>query len=946
MADTRETGRTGRSGKTPGFNGPGSTRPGSSRPAGAPRPGTRSTGPGIPRTSTGVRGGGASYVPSLDQHLQKVSADADQKQAEDDAAIASRADGAKAGLAPEAETRDAARGQTPAGRPNSAGESPRNQPGQSGPSGGQSFADGSGSSRPPHRPLMASTDPASPNSPGLPKAAPASGPKSSSRPATTGSSSRNRSGLLAGGGLLGLIGPIAITIAALVPLQLLEIANTMLHDVEKDAEHEIAKGTVNMLKSLLSNDEEGTGSKFSISSGPLHKRAYNMYRNKKIDDLNDDAFKSGAKLTFDKSGNLTGLEYLDEDKNVDLTGASFTERRAAIATFVDEQLGTHSTFVGHIYDVILRTWYTKLMRAHANVSWRTWPKEKIKNAVRNIKDIVWDKIRQGADAQEIEQETGDTPQQAAKEQAAAESSGFGEASGELNAVSEEANKTHDAAKAISDGVKALKEHPAFGVTGLAAMLCILQQEAQTAATNGYVARVDTLIRAGNLVPTMASQMVTGQDISYSYIDLAVGLFIGNSSAPAGSTDQKSWDQSASARRALGQPVDSNPKSADFNPDLSPAANPDGSSLITIIQNFQTIYDSIPDAIVLPCGLLTGVFGTIASIGLQVVEFVVNIRDGEIGEIISSAVDAGIQSALFGWVVPQILAAGTGLSVSTNNSVDMYNNGTAGLSLAENDYMRSIGGRELTDSEEAQIDNQAQNDQTQTVRAGGWRESLFALSNPNSLLSHVIMNSPGNPGQVLADITMVPGSIMSNFATIFMGVRPAEAATPTNINPFGWQFYGFTDAEIDKYDMFDNEDFLTQPVKRSDGTTTTRLAMLGDPSHYDPDNGDDPDTNDLLHCFVNKYSDQHVGIGFEAPGSGDICEGIGLMTSENGSEVFNPTDQQIVNTIYCKDNNVCGLQPNDDFLRYRLQRVYKHLLTGVDCETTDQPCYTGNDPDSD
>jgi hypothetical protein len=938
MADTLESGKARRTSSAPGFTGPGgSTRPGSRGP-GDNRPGSRGGAPSPirPRTNTGVRGGlGASSaspnanpagLPSLDDHLRGRDADAAEHQAAEEAARQDKAaQGSRSTSVPPGAKDDGfSQLLNPVkDEPNKLAQ--QQQPGsqsQGGTTSGKTAGPTIG-----HSPSGADR-----KNPGGPTRQSGAAPGSfGGFQRLGGFLNKNRRWLAGGGGLATLIAVMIVGFIAIIPLQLLEIGNLMLKDGQQDLQHEFDRASIKMLKDLIGSRNSDPGGSKIHTGHPLKDMIHNM----NIKNFNQQFLEDGGKMVFDKQGRLIGFEYLDEGKNVDLSAASFTERRSAVADLVDERIVGNS-----LWKVYQRYKYTKLMRAHANVSWRFWPKEKIDNII----NLVWEKIRQGASTGEVEQETGENQQQAQQEQAAAESSGEVDASGAINTVEQTADKTHSTTEAIQAGIKVIKDHPFFGITGMVAIFCIVDEMAQKAATQGYNERTDALLRAGNLVPTIASQEVTGMDINdISEYDQTASLFTGNPNAPPSSQDRLPWYDSASAKRAMGQPVNSDPKSPGFNPDLNEAANPDGNVLLNLISEFSSVINDIPGAS-FTCNILTGLFGSIIQVGLQITEFAVNIVDGEIEEVLSSGADLAIQTALFGWVLPKALEAATGLAVSTNNAVDLTNNGFAGLSLATQDDARSMGGRELTNTEEAQINNEAQNENTAYAEAQGWRYNLFATSNPDSLLSRVILKTPDNASQAMADLGSIPHSIITGFAAVFLGVRPVDAATPTNINPYGWQFYGFTDAEIDKYDPIQNEDFLTQPIPGHPGVT--RLSMLGDPSHYDPDNGDDPNGNDLLHCFVNKYSDQHVGLGFEAPGSGDICQGLGLVTTRDGNQVFNPTDQQIVNTIYCQNNNVCGLAPNDDFLRYRLELFYTNILTSMDCETTDQPCFTGNDADSD
>ncbi len=961
MADTRDSERLRRSSsRGAGFNGPGgSTRPGTSGPGDTTRPANRSgfssstssrpvggvkggfarpsgTG-GSPLASTNA-GSGTNLSDRQEERFKQLDAEAKAKQATEDAARVGRNEEKDAAESARkmagSNYENASNGNAKAGEEARDAEKDAASALKSG-----SKATGINMGRP-----LSDQDWARHSSNAERAAAGTTGQNGLAMRTNTGAGGgfdrvrgffrRHRTGTVVGTSAGGLFLAGIMAFALLIPLQLLDMANMMLHAAQQDVEHEVDKAGLKILQKMIQSREKDPGGTLQHTGHPIADAIHNVT----IKKFNDDLYKDGIKITFDKSGRLTGIEYLDDSKNIDLSDASFTARRSAIKDLVFERISP--------WRPLARILYTRRLQAWANVSWRFWPKEK----VANIAKLMWEKVRQGATVNEIQQETGESEQQAAQEQAAAQSSGETDATGDIGELEQKVDGGEPKTQAIRDVVASIKSHPAFGITGMVALICIVEQIANRAATHGYVQRADLLMRMGNLIPTMASQLVTGDGIlqtsaggfNIDELNQAMQAFQGDPKAPSDSLDRLSWAQSASARRDMGLPVNSNPKSPNFNPDFNEAANPDGNALVNVIGEFTSVFNSIPGAS-FTCSILTGVFGTIVQIGLQIVEFAVNIVDGETEEILSSAADVGIQTALFGWVLPKVLEAGAGLAVTGNeNPVDMFNNGQAGLSLASEQFMRSMGGRELTNTEEADINNSAQGDQFNYAESQGWRYNLFAISNPNSLLARTVINIPDTPGQALADMMNVPSSVTHGMATVFLGIRPASADA-NNINPYGWQMYGFTDAEIDKYDPIANEDFLTQPVKKPDGTYTTRLAMLGDPSHYVPTQTDDPDQQDLLHCFVDKYSEQHNGDGFANPNPGDVCDGLGLATTRDGNEVFNPTDQQIVNTIYCQNNNVCNLQPNDDFLRYRLELLYTDVVSSMDCETTTVDCFTGNDP---
>jgi hypothetical protein len=289
-------------------------------------------------------------------------------------------------------------------------------------------------------------------------------------------------------------------------------------------------------------------------------------------------------------------------------------------------------------------------------------------------------------------------------------------------------------------------------------------------------------------------------------------------------------------------------------------------------------------------------------------------------------------ALQALVVPKVLAAAANLAVTgTENSVDLFNNADAGLRLSAEDYHRSYGGMQRSDAEEKALVDAAEQDRIQIAREKGWFYRDLDLTNSHSIASSLMMKVPNTPSTAVAALTSIPKTFITNFGAIFLGAPRPALAVDSDINPYNFQFYGFTEAEIEKYDPIANEKYLTAPVPNDD-QGRSRLDVLGDNSTRSPADGDDPNTNDLLHCFVNK---------FRAPEdlkADPYCKGIGAVTKGDtlgGSNGGNPGDDTIAK-IY--EDNGLHASVDDDFLRYRIQIFFTTVARGVNCASTDEDCF--------
>jgi hypothetical protein len=657
---------------------------------------------------------------------------------------------------------------------------------------------------------------------------------------------------------------------------------------------------------------------------PISDKIANM----KIDRFNRTLGESNLKMSFDSAGRLTGITNTSTGKTIkDFSDASFVERRTAVSDLVSEHIAP--------WRVLKRLSYTKLMRFHARVSFQFWPKEKVKD----IKKLLATKVKVGASTAEILDATKGTAAQQAAAKAASATDGTGDAAEAAKATSDWFEATKDKVGAIKAGSAKLlvKSAATFGITGIVSLICTVQQMIDDAVNKGYTDRLDNLMRAGNLLSTQMSQLYTGKNLDLDSFNQLMTRFNGDSDAPIDSVDHKDWSQSAAAKRINGESVDPNPKLADgraninYNPDLSPAANPDSVGLMQIRVVMDAILNAVPGKDFI-CAAATGFIGII----LQVGELILTVVTGTLYGAAATVAKTVASIVIFNTVVPWALEAATNLAVTgTENAADTFNNADAGSALSAEDYHRSYGGRGITDTEQVALVEAAAAENVQIAKSKGWFYRNLDVTNIHSVASNLLVKVPTSPTTAIAAITSLPKSFTAYLGTILTGnFHSAYAATASTVNPYNFQFYGFTQAELDQYpDLIANEAYLAQPVP---GTTVTRLSALGDSSTYVPPaipgGVGDPNMDDLLHCFVNVPTVPSAGNLTTDP----ICQGIGVMTSPGGSATHNPT-QATIEGIYAKAGLGGKVGYDNDFLRYRLQLLYTHLVRGLDCASTDTAC---------
>ena len=484
---------------------------------------------------------------------------------------------------------------------------------------------------------------------------------------------------------------------------------------------------------------------------------------------------------------------------------------------------------------------------------------------------------------------------------------------------------------LTDAIRSFKENTAgiFSIYGVISILCNSDKLLNNSVKDRIPQMMGLLIRHATTLISFADQTKTGH-ITGSEEGQFMSLLSGNSSQPSTVNDGKlgtvpnqaamSFSQSAAWQRITGNPVNTNKNSPGYTPGISPSALPTQNGAQQILGGLNNFINSLQLGTV--CSAINtinnSIFGSIVGIGGLVLQ---------VGGDIAAAVDSGGvgggaavagQAALTGGVIaaiqnvalPDVLKALLPIGVNgLENSVQWMNNADAGENLAINDYARSLGGQpenlQTANSQYAMASKAYINAQANTSIGN----RIYALNNPNSLVSKLAIEIPLTKMATLATLdnyfSNFPKNLILSIGSLFT-LKSAFAAIPTE-NPgaaYGFTQYGFNN--VTKFDPLENEQYLDSTISFG-GKSATRLSLLGDPNKYNDANmGTNPDTSttDLLHCFLQPYN------GGATPPANDNtpqppCESLGNF--DMNQDTPKPITAYDVAWVYCSG---LGFPPSD------------------------------------
>lgn len=664
-----------------------------------------------------------------------------------------------------------------------------------------------------------------------------------------------------------------------LPAKMMLIANVLKGQNDSGNEHTDGHTAIKILQRVMGLHLDKDGGYRSATGRPLHDRNTNI----RIDNLKAKFAQEGITMEFDAKNRFTGLSKNGESLTGDLKDKNFLKRRSALSKAF-RNLG--------YYNALKHVLYTKALKLHAGVSWKFWPTEKAKK----LTEVLVSKVRKGAagDAALREKPPPDDAK-ALEEYNKAKAAGAADvAKGNeiTQKVTDTFNETHDIKKAHEAGISAFRTaaNKAFGFTGLAMLYCLIQDLIEHSVDKAYSQRVELLMHAGNMILTMNDEMQTGH-LYASHFGEMMQRFDGHGGNPnipdEHNEDAKDFTKACAWKQATGEVCNTNAEGdyANYNPPLSEAANPDAAQLKGVLALTAKFFQ-IPGTGAV-CSVLNSWFGWV----ILSVEFVASVASFGLKDAILKGVKGIAITLAVTLVVQKILDAATGLAVTgTENAVGLINNGDAGLNLSAKNFGRFMGNRTGTDAEAAAISEAAHQDKIALAQEKGWTYRTFALENTDSILSRTVTYVPSSPKAAIASLRSLITRIPANFGAIFFHARPAWAAT--TIDPYNFRPMVTTDEELDRIDPEGAEKYLMEKVNGK-----TRLEMLGDPNTYTPANGPDPNNNNLMHCFVNK---------FRAPQEEDpICKDLGVLTKSGKATAENPGPPEIIGKIFCDQYDACN-----------------------------------------
>lgn len=462
-------------------------------------------------------------------------------------------------------------------------------------------------------------------------------------------------------------------------------------------------------------------------------------------------FKLAGELTGQqKIKGINGKEINAKNRILDLRGVSINDRRL-MNNVIGRQTNTNkiASIVG-----------SRLLSKRGGVDFHP-----LKNVTRNANDNLADYRQQRKDARNEQARTGRAPPPLAVEAGGNDANGDGTI--DINAADQ------DAATKTNEKIVEIKGADSKGLTSIKAGLNVAKGPAIVVgvlcAVKGISASVDeykfqnmqTMMRFGASFLTVGSQVMRGEDLNMDELG-ALHEDLQDKETGLG------WDSAQSIQAEQGAPLS--------GPDISPDAKPSKPGDEPIV--LQAV-NSVPG--------LSPVCGVVNSVGgLPVIK---QISDG-----ISAVTDAAANTVLkqFGYTVKSLtdgaiaLIAGQAVDLAATGP-DLGNLANYGVRLAANDQAIANGGRALTTTEVAVLDNNQLAEPTKNI-ASRYFDPYVATSLSAKLIDKV----PSSFAQWGTTFSKFPMSISSlpDLAVLRLNQK-ANAATAYD---YGFPEYGYSQAE--------------------------------------------------------------------------------------------------------------------------------------------------------
>lgn len=566
----------------------------------------------------------------------------------------------------------------------------------------------------------------------------------------------------------------------------------------------------------------------------------------------DDLGKVGIKVNLNSANEFTGLT--DADGNP-ITADDILNNTDGIFDTIEDGLpewsvGQLDSFRSFMYDI-------------ARADFDIMPNTSGDNVDQDV-DKAIDNGAQGEQAAqqaEEEQEESEPSNNAPPDEVNTYQNGQGLSADLVNAedtVEKDVDSGESVEAAAADAAHDFGVSEVGSATAATAVIdtCMLQKVVTEAADSRLPEIMDLLIRNGTTTESLASQINSG-DLTGSEYKQATELYTGNPNAPAtnpdGSTDQddEPFSDSAAWQRITGQTVTAE------TPDIDSSALPTSTDSVNLVNSMSSDLKIIPGESAL-CTLSNSPFSFVVSaagIGAQV------FGDGAslgAAQVATTAAITAFQVALLTKILPSIVQYFVPVQLlGQQDSVQRMNDTDAGLNLAYNNYSRSMGGVPQTNSE---ADQEFSSASTQVADANSrlsLSDKLFNIHNPNSLIAKIGLDIPVGFSSMFSSLSSYltgGGFIHSILHGLAVDLTPHTYAQGSATNPgqpYGITQYGF-DGNENEYDPVANEQYLFSDITY-DGQSESRISMLGNPNNFVNSPSGDTDNNDLLHCFVDGYT---------------------------------------------------------------------------------------------
>ncbi len=660
--------------------------------------------------------------------------------------------------------------------------------------------------------------------------------------------------------------------------------------------------------------------------------------------------KAGLKVNVDGDGNFKSLS---DNAGVDITESLATDE----AAFAQVEGALPEWDVGQIES------FRSLLVEHANASLSGIPEDTkpgdvdkvIKNAVQNGATEV---DLANATAEEAAVETEVPPEQPpANTPPDPNASGNRAAAGEQAGVLGDALKATDAAytggaspeAAVEAGAESVHLGNALFASAIATTVCSLKQDVSSASKSRVPKIAKLLIRHFTLLASVTQEMHSGK-LNSANLAKVIQIYNGDQTAKATLSNPyperaQPFSRSAAWQRITGGTVNANPLLKDgkthdpnYTPDINKSSLPTKNAGNKIVDKLDSI--TRKTGLDAACGALTSKYG----FAIQGVFGVVQLLS-DIGSLGASqvALTAGIISAQEGikyFVLPEIIKYFTPLGLNgLEDSAQWLNNAHVGGILSFDDYGRRIGASPVTGATLDSVVTSANDDSLHEIARMTWTDRTFSFDNPNSLVARMAVSLPTSNASIVSGIssffTNLPSTLGHTFSSLLFMHQASALAVTNSEKAYGITQYAFTDAELAKYsDPVENEQYFLSKISYG-GMSASRLAMTGDPNKFEGSSKDDPNSEDLLHCFVNGFvnaADESKS-PINQDGPDHICGTLGNydaaanrpvpITDENVAYVYCSYLQSGSVTEDCK--RTIRPQLNDDIGRFRIYLLDVHVM---------------------